>query len=307
MAKRKTKAAKQRQQRAVAVPRNRGLSLSDAGIRYARLLADPCNGDLVAGPFGDGLGGMVARFEKEYVINNSATDTAAFITFEPISCCVRINNAPLTSDTDVITSVSLLTQSWPGYDFLFANASHVRPLAACMQLYWPGSELNRQGICSLGRYPAEFHNDANLTVARLRTQANYIKRTPADCFEIIWRPTEADLEGRELSATPAVFTGSTALVGTATGIPVSTGIRVRIVAVYEWMPDPASGFKNTVVVTPRPHRLADILAFLDRTGDWMSGTATAAGKAMSSLAGGVGSIMALGNGAARLGRAMIAL
>lgn len=304
MAKRKTKA--QRKRRSVAAPLGRGLSLSTAGARYARLLADPCTAELVNGPFGDGLGGMVARFEKEYVINSSATDTAAFISFEPSSCVVRIANAPLTDDTTTITAVNLLTGSWPGYDFLSVNASHFRPLAACMQLYWPGSELNRQGICSLGRQPAEYFNDANLTVSRLRAQANYIRRTPADCFEIIWRPTEADLAGRETSTNPAVGNGTTALVGTATGIPPSTGIRVRVVVVYEWMPDPASGFKNTVVVTPQPHRLADILAFLDRTGDWMSGTAHAAGRAISSLAGGVGSIMALGNGAARLGRAMLA-
>lgn len=302
----KSKANKAKRTRVVAPPRPRGMSLSDAGARYARLLADPCNGDLVHGPFGDGLGGMVARFEKEYVINNSATDTAAFIAWIPSTGAVLINNAPLTSSTDVITTVNLLNSSWPGYDFLFANASHARPLAACMQIYWPGSELNRQGIVSLGRQPAEFTNDANLSVERLRAQANYIKRMPNDVFEIVWRPTEVDLIGREWVSSPGAAAGATALVGTATSIPPSTGIRIRLVGVYEWLPDPASGFKNTIVRTPQPHRLADILAYLDRAGDWMSGTAHAAGRAISSLAGGVGSIMALGNGANRLGRAMLA-
>lgn len=302
----KSKANKAKRPRVVGPSRMRGLSLSDAGTRYARLLADPCNGDLVHGPFGDGLGGMVARFEKEYVINNSATDTAAFIAWIPTIGDVLISNGPLTSSTDVITTVNLLTGSRPGFDFLSANASHVRPLAACMQVYWPGSELNRQGIVSLGRQPAEFTNDPNLTVERLRAQANYIKRMPNDVFEIVWRPTEADLVGREWVASPTVPHGATALVATATSIPVGTGIRIRLVGVYEWLPDPASGFKNTIVRTPQPHRLADILAYLDRAGDWMSGTAHAAGRAISSLAGGVGSIMALGNGANRIGRAMLA-
>ncbi len=113
---------------------------------------------------------------------------------------------------------------------------------------------------------------------------------------------------REWNAATSTRTmgATTAIVATATGIPASTGVRYRIVVVYEWMPDPASGFKNVIVKTPNPHRLADIIAALDRAGDWMSGTATAAARAISSLAGGVGSIMSLGNGAGRIGRAMLA-
>lgn len=289
------------------VPRPVGLRLSDAGVRYARLLADPCTADLVNGPFGDGFGGMVSRFEKEYVINNSATDVGAFFAFTPgLGSCI-IANAPITDETATITPVALLAASSPGYSFLQPNASHIRPLAACVQVYWPGSELNRQGIISLGRHSNEVVNDT-ASVSALRAQANYIQRMPADKAEMVWRPSEFDLRGQEWGSTPAVNTvaGMTSIVVTATGIPPSTGIRIRVVAVYEWMPDPASGFKNVVVRTPTPHRLADIIAFLDRTGDWMTGTAHSAGRALSSLAGGVASIMSLGNGANRLGRAMLA-
>lgn len=289
------------------VPRPVGMRLSDAGLRYARLLADPCTADLVNGPFGDGYGGMVSRFEREYVINNSATDTAAFFAFTPGLGSGIIANAPITDETAAITPVALLASSCPGYTFLQPNASHIRPLAACVQVYWPGSELNRQGIVSLGRHATEVVNDG-ASVAALRAQANYIQRMPADKAEIVWRPTEFDLRGQEWVTTPGVTTtgGLTSIVVTATGIPPSTGIRIRVVVVYEWMPDTSSGFKNVVVRTPSPHRLADIIAFLDRTGDWMAGTAHSAGRALSSLAGGVASIMSLGNGANRLGRAMLA-
>lgn len=283
------------------------LALGDAGARYAKLLADPCSADLCNGPFGDGFGGLVARFEKEYVVNNSATDVAAFVGFTPATGVVAISTTPITDATAAITPVGLVPAANPGYLFLSSNASAVRPLAACMQIYWPGSELNRQGIVSLGRHNAEVYNDAGLSVDSLRTQANYVKRMPADVFEIVWRPTERDLMGTEWGPTiPSLTTTNfTTLIGTATGIPVSTGMRVRIVAVYEWMPDPASGFKNVIVKSVQPHRLADILAALDRAGDWMSGTAHSAGRAISSLAGGVASIMSLGNGANRIGRALL--
>lgn len=290
-----------------------GLRMDGAAAKYAALLADPCNGDLVSGPFGDGTGGMVCRFEKEYVINNSPTDTASVFLFHPQTGLVAWQTTPLVSDTDTISlSVPAGSASHVGQTFLSANAGWARCIAACVQVYYPGSELSRAGVVSLGRYPAEIATDQTMSVSMLRTQANYVMRTPSDVAEIVWRPTEFDLTGREpvpvasYSASNMSATNTTCLAVTGAGLPVSTGLRVRVVAVFEWQPDPLSGFKNTIVRNPSPVRLADILARLDATGDWMSGAARSAGKAISSLAHGVASMYQLGNGAARLGRALLA-
>lgn len=305
----KTK-GKKRASKATRVPRPiGGLKLQDAAIRYANLLADPCNGDLVPGPFGDGFGGMVARFEKEYLINNSATDTAAAFTFNPFSGLVAWQTTPLVDDTTTVTwTVASSSLVHPGNSFLVANAAWSRCISACVQVYYPGSELSRAGVVSLGQYPAEVVTDP-VAVATYRTMANYVMRTPADCAEIVWRPNHADLLGREpntvYSTTPMNGTNNTSIVVTAAGLPVSTGIRIRVVAVYEWMPDPLAGFKNTVTRNPNPVTLGQVLAYLDRTGDWMAGTARAAGRAVSSLAHGVASMYQLGNGAARIGRALL--
>lgn len=304
--------AKKRAAKAARVPRPLGgLRLQDAAARYANLLADPCNGDLVPGPFGDGYGGMVARFEKEYIINNSGTDTAAAFLFNPFSQLVAWQTTPLVDDTTSITwSVPTTAISHPGNAFLAGNASWTRCLAACVQVYYPGSELSRAGVVSLGQYPAEMATDP-VAVATYRQMANYVMRTPADFAEIVWRPNHADVLGREplastqLLLSNSVGTNNTSIVVTAAGIPVNTGIRIRVVAVYEWMPDPLAGFKNTVVRNPNPVTLGQVLAYLDRTGDWMAGTARAAGKAVSSLAHGVASMYQLGNGAARIGRALL--
>lgn len=312
MANKKQKQRPARRQALVARPKR--FNLDGAAARYAAMLADPCNGDLVAGPFGDGNGGMVCRFEKEYVINNSATDTCAYFAFHPYTGLVSWQTTPIATDSDVLTpSTPATAASQVGQAFLSTSAGWQRCLAACVQVYYPGSELSRAGVVSLGRYPAEVCNDTSMTVSFLRTQANYVYRTPADVAEIIWRPTEFDLTGREpllsggYSINSMVTNGTTALVVTGAGLPVSTGLRIRVVAVYEWSPDPSSGFKNTIVRNPNPVRLADVLAKLDATGDWMAGMAKGAGRAISSMASGVASIYQLGNGAARLGRAMLAL
>jgi hypothetical protein len=254
---------------------------------------------------------MVARFEKEYIINNSSTDTAAAFIFNPFSGLVAWSTAPLVDDTNPVGwTIPTGTIFHPGNAFLGANASWARCIAACVQVYYPGSELTRAGVVSLGQYPAEVVGDS-VGVATYRQMANYVMRTPADVAEIVWRPNQADLLGREPLA-PASFlinnmggTNTTSLVVTAAGIPVNTGIRVRVVAVYEWMPDPMAGFKNMVVRNPNPVTLGQVLSFLDRTGDWMAGTARAAGKTVASLAHGVASMYQLGNGAARLGRALL--
>lgn len=318
MAKTKAKANKAKQgnvprrlsTRAVA---RRGLDLDGSAARYAKLLADPCNGDLVPGPFGDGNGGMVCRFEKEYVINNSATDTCSVFAFSPMAGLVAWQTTPIVADTDTITLFASTTSSLhPGHTFLAANAGWQRCIAACVQVYYPGSELSRAGVVSLGRYPAEVINDTTSSVSALRTQANYVLRTPADMAEIVWRPTEADLLGREPFQSAAITTGNmvgtnnTCIVVTGAGLPVNTGLRIRVVAVYEWQPDPLSGFKATITRNPNPVRLADVLARLDAAGDWMAGTAKGAGRAIASLAHGVASMYQLGNGAARIGRALLA-
>lgn len=306
----KAKAAKQ----ARRVPRPVGqLALSDSAKRYAALLADPCNGDLVSGPFGDGSGGMVARFEREYFVVGGAGSTAAAFAFCPALCNFTFASGATITDTSTITwSTNTDLAAPPGLSFLTSNATSFRPLACCMQVYWTGTELNRQGVVSLGRMPAEVFDDTTLTVARIRTSSQYSERTPDTCSEIIWRPQEQDLYFKHtgLTGTPLGFSNgsqNTALVMTGAYLPADTPLRVRIVVVYEWVPDPLSGFKTTTGrVTSKPHRLADILGALDRTGDWMSGTATAAARAMSSLGAGVGSIMSLGRGAARLGTALLA-
>lgn len=298
------KGPKARPKRPTPVPR---LRLDDSAARYARLLADPCNGDLVNAPFGDGYGGMVARFENEYNVGIQPTETAAAIFFNPTSGAVSISNTLLVDGTSIITPVTLPATALPGRNFLDANASQFRALAACMQIYWPGSELARQGMVSLGRFPAEVQDDTGLFVSRLRTASNYSKRMPDDCFEIIWRPSEVDMIPRQTTGGVGVVNGGTCLVGTASGLPPGIGIRVRIVVVYEWMPDPLSGFKTTVVKPTQPTTLATVLSRLDATGDWMAGTAHRAGRAISSLYHGVGSIVNVTNGARRMGAAMLGM
>jgi hypothetical protein len=281
-----------------------------ASLDYAALLADPCNGPLVSGPFGDGSGGVVTRFERDVVINNSATDVGAALVFIPGLATVQGTSAPITTDVTAINFANIATSDMPGYNFLSTNAGQFRCLAACIQVYWPGSELNRQGIVSVGQFPADIVTDAVVSTSDMRTASPYVERMPDGMVELKWRPTTFETTWQRVANVTDTATDwdkYTALAVSASGIPVSTGIRVRMVAVYEWIPRPGTGSGLTTIhrTTVKTGSLSNIIAALDRTGDWMYNGAMKAGHALASMARGVGAITSVANGAQRLGRLAI--
>jgi len=235
---------------------------------YARLLSDPCNGPLVSGPFADGRNGIVTRFERDFIINSSATDIAAAIAFIPATGTYYLSNAAITSDTGAITWTAAVIAT-----FLSTNCAQARCLSSCMQIMWPGTESNRQGVISLTNTPSDDAFGAP-TVQSLRQQAQTTCRMPNEVCEIKWVPTTADLEWQNLKSAPSSITDVgrfSCLAGTASGIPVSTGVRVRIVAVYEWLPAVGLGLTvpSALPISASRNTFRDVLEFLGQTApDW---------------------------------------
>jgi len=280
---------------------SRPLGLDKHAADYARLLADPCNGPLVSGPFGDGGGGIISRFEIDTIVNNSATDVASELMFLPANNQGYIGSTAITSDSLAVTPAPT-SQVTPGQIFLIANASQYRCLSACIQIYWPGTELNRSGIVSLGQYSANIITQVS-SVGSLRSSAQYVERMPEQMAEIIWRPNSYDLEWSYPNAptVSALQQKASALCVTASGFPVSTGIRYRVVAVYEWFPLSGGGLVQTDNRgTTSANTFADVIRKLDTFGDWMYHGALNTGKAMSSIAAGVRAVGQVAYGAKKL-------
>jgi hypothetical protein len=234
----------------------------------------------------------------------------AALVFIPGLATVQGTSAPITTDVTAINFANIATSDMPGYNFLSTNAGQFRCLAACIQVYWPGSELNRQGIVSVGQFPADIVTDAVVSTSDMRTASPYVERMPDGMVELKWRPTTFETTWQRVANVTDTATDwdkYTALAVSASGIPVSTGIRVRMVAVYEWIPRPGTGSGLTTIhrTTVKTGSLSNIIAALDRTGDWMYNGAMKAGHALASMARGVGAITSVANGAQRLGRLAI--
>jgi len=262
------------------VPRSPGLDT--ASRRYAQLLADPCNGPLVSGPFGDGSGGIISRFEYDVVLGNSVTDAGIVFGFIPSAVASAFNSVPLVLDNTVYP---LGTGYGPGQTYLSGGAEACRCLSACLQVFYPGSELSRQGIIGIGQCDARVFDTtlAGLSSTILRTTLQNVERMPAGYAEVIWRPNNYDITWQK-PVDLSHLAQQTALAVSVYGIPASTGVRIRMVAVYEWQPTPANGLTTPLIATtPSKNTLHDVLGYLDSFGNWMYKSANGVGHAAASL------------------------
>lgn len=249
--------------------------LDSAAAAYAALLLDPCGADLTYPVYAGSSGGILARCESTNTFFAGSTAVGGVFQWLPGAFSVNAGNALnqfFASDTGVggtITFGNALTQ--PGA-VLANNASSIRCVAACMQVYWPGTELNRQGFVTAGNtignsYPV----GSTQTATGGNTLLSYYSRMPGDMFEIKWRPTEADQDfnGPADNLGPLNLSGHGAITLNVAGIPVSTGVRIRLVAVYEYLPSFSAGIEQSGNNKNRSKfTLDNVLSKLDSMGNW---------------------------------------
>lgn len=286
---------------------SRGPRLDRAAADYARLLSDPCEGPLVTGPFGDGSGGIVTRFEWDAVINTSTGETGAYYAFSPAQAYGFLTPTVLVSDSTAFTAVANTAYS-PAYSFMLGNASQYRCLSACLQITYPGTEFSRAGVVSLGQFPQAVAGGAT-TTSKIRAASRYVERTPQHAAEIIWRPNNYDLEwsAPAISDAPTASKGS-CLIATLAGGSVTTGLRVRVVCVYEWLPTAQFGsglVVNTNVGSTSSNTYQDVIRTLDSFGDWMYRGALKVGNAADSILRGLEAATAIAYGEPRRMRPLL--
>jgi len=256
-------------------------TLDANAAQYAALLRDPCNGPLVPSVFPGANGALLARFEYDGVISTGATETGAALYFVPnwIRNYAALNavgfaNVPVTADGTSFNLANTVTGWQPGFNFLFTNASAVRCVSACLQATYMGTELNRQGLIAIGSAPAGLFSDVT-TTAQLRQASQHVMRVPDKTVEIKWVPAQADMEFVNPSwntfpqASEYAKNGMfVALNGMAAGYG---GLRIRLVAVYEWQPQLNVG----LTVQPQFYHstsrntIDDVLRTLQKSGDWV--------------------------------------
>lgn len=275
----------------IKIPRQpvpRRALLDGPAVAYAKLLADPCNGPLVHGLSTDGAGGIVSRFESDFIVNPGAGETAAFYSFIPGLAVGQGSTTALASDISPITFGPLINR-FAFLDIANRSVGSFRCLSACMTVYYPGSELSRAGVVGMMQSNYGDINDfvTVVTPGFLRSACTYVERTPADKLELIWTPSEQDLNWTEVGASDTGIASSyakrSAITMTAGGLPAGTGLRVRLTGVYEWKPLQITGIAMQRTVARSNNTLAHVLNVLDSTGDWVYKGAMRVGTTLSKV------------------------
>lgn len=281
----------------VGMQRNtRRVGLDGPALQYARLLQDPCSAPLTHPIYGGGESGILTRFESDFIMLVGATDTAGLLAWTPggIGTTGALPShlffAGATSTSAAATVAATTSNVFaPGLVFLAANSNAARCVSACMQIYWPGSEANRQGIVATGVTSGNaIQLGASVTVDGVSNMLTVFERMPTDYAEIKWKPADGD----QITIPPGTNTAAAelarknSLVMCIKGIPVSTGVRVRLVAVYEWQPILSDGITNPVTNdSPSSNSLEQVLAYLSSVNpNWLYKSAGVAMRMAGAIA-----------------------
>jgi len=289
------------QQRVVSgfgVAGGQGNGLDMVARSHARMLADPCRANLGPSTYPGSNGAVVARFELDEIL--FTTSTVGAVVWAPglasyaISPVLLLDNAPFNFQG---------LQGSAGNAFLASQTAAYRCVGACMQIYFPGTELNRSGFVGMGYAPASTITNYQLpisggagnttTVANVRASQFHTERTPQNMVELKWKPGFGDQEweanitsAQQVATNAATIAGRNCITMTMSGFPANTGIRVRTVGIYEYLPQLGLGQVTTAsnaVITK--NTLNDVLHSLDKTGNWFLETATKYGPMVSAAVG----------------------
>lgn len=320
MAQRKnTNASKQQKKKKASGAMTRRPSAPTSGLdawgaAYARLLRNPCGAELAHPVYSGGSGGYLVRVEKDFLVATTLTSTCSYGWFAPSNMsptngATTFGTFDTTSDLNSGSAVGAAAEEQPGFAFLSSVAQGVRCVSACLQVSYPGAELNRSGIVGLGTTTLAIAAGAN-TAAGMRTLATKVARTPDGVLEVKWTPNDAAqhyVNPNDSNASGNFEDDFPALFYTAAGLPAGVGLRVRLVAVYEWLPRSTMGVIGTPGdnVTKSRNTLNHVINALRNAGDWAFEGFTSAGHAASSIGAAAIAGRNLYRGSAAMGRLML--
>lgn len=280
-----------------------GVQMDAAARQWVEVLRDPCNAPLAYPCYPTAGGGSILmRFESDVAYSSGATETGGVLIWSPGLNTSYVNNVAITTDS-TLTALQANSNNNPGLAFLTAVPHTKRAVAACAQVMYPGTELNRSGVIGMGITDGSAFannvvagsggNGASTTPGALRTMCQHVERTPAGVAEIKWYPGDADAVSNSpntlVASVADIMQGRNVLIVTWSGIPVSTGMRIRLVLVVEVSLQSGQGTVATALPPVSYNSTNSILKWLfSKDPTWYIESATKAGKAVSNAISYVG-------------------
>lgn len=257
---------------------------------YANLLIDPCNAPLSHPIYAGSDGGYLGRYEADFTPQVGAGSTAGAVVFCPgvmssntqgVVSTTSVNATMRLGASTTVMTDSGISYSWqtcssnayqPGYFALSGVARAVRPVAACLQFYYVGSELNRSGVVGVCRVNGgSVLSESTTSVDNCIALCNMVNRTPDDYIEVKWSPGDGDQMPTDPSVNSALREAEkkNAILVAWRNLPADT-VRIRLVVVYEWQPRAAGQgmLANFGSRAQSVNTLDHVINAVERIGTW---------------------------------------
>lgn len=253
-----------------------GLSLDEPAQCWAKLLNDPCNAPLCESPY-PGQKGYMTRFSGVVTQSVGAGNTGVFFKVSPQGCFIAQGATASGATTFTPTNVS---NTFPGYNFLFSNSNQVRCVAGCVQAWSSLSPLNITGNVHAGVVNTSAIDVAGQSLDALSQLAAASGKLTAEMVELKWRPGPVDEEYAPIGSGTFDLTDTNSVFYAFTGLSSSDVITFKVTFVYEWIPKANLGINQSPSKSVMTRfRVPNILAAMDRhMPEWWHGTMRALGK-----------------------------
>lgn len=234
--------------------------LDRMGAAYARLLTDPCGAPLAYPVWGSQEGSLLVKSEQVYNVGVDSTNLNGLFAW----CPGTISTGNFTSAIEVKTLQANTEASTgsvsgagytntqiapPGATFLTGQSSVYRPIAACIEVMYNGSEASRSGSIGGGVVAGGTWYNRVVTVDQMAAVLPHGERTPVHKTEFLWYPSGADelFQDPNDNVSAQQVDRRNSLVVTWAGLAAITGLRLKLTAIYEYKPR-----LNTGIAMPTP-------------------------------------------------------
>lgn len=260
MAKKKgPKKAQRARARGAPAPR-----VSTGDDKLLKLIMDPCSAELTTG-YALSSTGLVQRFTR-YITPAVTTENAFAFVWNPTSQGTAITQKTATG-LGVPTNVS--TQG-PGEAFFESNADATATLAACIEVLYTGTLVNRKGyigVCQANWNVLAAIAAGTTDLGTLMSYCQAVSPIPSAAVELKWSPS---LRNFVMTNTTDEGGSSTdnALMVVAVGVSPNDFV-VRFTAVYEYVPKFTLGAPAPRVTKSIPVGVGErMITRLDAAGHW---------------------------------------
>jgi hypothetical protein len=225
--------------------------------------------------------GVVQRFNR-ILTPVATTETAFAFIFDPLghsgsdpAICTK-----LAASGGAVPSTTYGTA--PGEAFLDAQADSVSTLAACMEVMYTGTLVNRKGhigVCQVAGHVAADIRSGSVPLTDLMAYCQHIPPVPSHTVELKWSPSIRNYTSQNFSNEASAPVNENQLMVVAVGVNPLDFI-VKFTSVYEYVPKFALGLPAPRATKSIPPNAGEtIVSTLDRMGVWwhnLGGAAAAA-------------------------------